>query len=226
MQTIARIFILLSVLLGVASCRSGVNEDITGNDDTQDDVILQPFPPMCSMGESGDILERVADLRKTAWESTGGVLGCGFGSITIVTSQGEVTVACSLDPIHVFGGRVKVSDIHSLLESRIESNRTGKEGPMAGGVGDLCYVCLSTLALAKDPESIPVIVPLLDDKDEVVRAWAAIALFRLAEADERLAERIKTIEFPEPALRNARGRGNPPPPWVIERRAHQRDDAL
>jgi HEAT repeat protein len=87
-----------------------------------------------------------------------------------------------------------VSDIHILLKSRADSNRRGKEGPMSGEVIDLCYVCLSTLSLAKDPESIPVIVPLLNDPSDTVRQWSGIALKAIGESDVTLQKKIDEMK--------------------------------
>ncbi len=165
--------------------------------------------------ENDEILKRVAALQKIARASNHGTLGCGVGFVTLVTSKGEVKIRCGLDSIHVFGGKIKVSDIHVLLRSRADSNLTGEKGAMSGEVSDLCYVCLSTLSLARDPESIPIITPLLEDKNDVVRGWAAISLFKIAEADAELKKQIEKVGFPRPALASAGGRGIQPPPWVI-----------
>lgn len=189
MKALLRHLVLLSVLLAVTSC-----------------------------ADRGDILKQVAKLQETARAANHGELGCGEGSVTLVTSKGEVKVSCGVDLIHVFGQKINVSDIHVLLQSRSDSNRTGKKGPMSGEVSDLCYVCLSTLSLAKDPSSIPIIRSLLEDRDDVVGGWAAIALFRIAKADKELKKRIEKIAFPQPALASARSRGNPPPSWVIKKK--------
>jgi len=187
MKSLLRRLVLLSALFAVSSCANGCG-----------------------------ILKRVDELQATARAANSGSLGCGEGSAILVTSKGEAKVSCSLDPIHVFGERINVSDIHVLLRSRADSNRTGKKGPMSGEVSALCYVCLSTLSLAKDPDSIPVITSLLEDRDDVVRGWAAIALFRIAETDKELKKQIEKIEFPAPARASARSRGNPPPSWVTK----------
>ena len=133
-----------------------------------------------------NLLDRVPELQETARMASGGKLGCGFGSMQLVTSNGEITVSVDLDPIHVFGKKVVVSDLAKLLEARAESNRTGSQNPMSGSVSHLGYLVLSTLALSKDPKVIPVIAKLLDDPDDMIRGWSAIALFRLAESGEKL----------------------------------------
>ena len=61
---------------------------------------------------------------------------------------------------------------------------------------------------------IPVISELLDDKAEGVRAWAAIALFRLAESDVDLQKKIEEITFPKTALQSAKGRSVEAPVWT------------
>lgn len=172
--------------------------------------------PFLRAGEH-EILQRVDELQKIARRTNGGAMGCGMGFVTLITSKGEVKAACGLDPIHVFGKRIAVLDLHVLLQSRADANATGKQGPMSGEVSDLCYVCLDTLALAKDPDSIPVIASLLEDKNDVVRGWATIALFRMGQADDQLRKRIEAIEFPKSAIASARSRANPPPSWVIEK---------
>ena len=135
-------------------------------------------------GCEDSVLERVRHLQETAKAAAGGELGCGMGTVTLITSGGQVVAECDLDPILVFGRVIEVSDLHLLLAARAESNRNGAGGPMSGEVSELCSVCLLTLSLAGDPESVGAIAPLLDDPSDVVRGWAAIALFRMARADD------------------------------------------
>ncbi|MBX6315008.1 MAG: hypothetical protein IRY99_19150 [Isosphaeraceae bacterium] len=125
-----------------------------------------------------------------------------------------VTAQTGLDPIHVFGPAVRTADLLALLKSRAESNRTGKPGPMSGKVSDLCYVCLSALAVSKEPDAIPVLAELLADEDDTIRGWAAIALFRLGDADEGLRAEIRKVRFPKAALDSAGARGKQPPAWL------------
>lgn len=158
------------------------------------------------------ILQRVPELQKVA--ASGSALGCGWGSIRLVTSQGEITVATGLDPIHVFGTTIQSSDLLMLLRSRIESNRSGKPGPMSGEVSSLCYVCLDVLSHSKDPEVVVVIADLLTDEDDVIRGWAAIALYRISAASESLQRKVGAIRFPQAAIDSARSRGEPPPVWI------------
>ena len=160
------------------------------------------------------VLDRVLELQKKASLANKGALGCGFGHITLLTSRGEVTATCGLDPIHVFGHRVKTSDLLSLLRSRSESNQSGKAGPMSSKVSDLCYVCFYTLSHSKDPEAIPVIAELLTDKEDVIRGCAAIALYRLGSSSEELRKRAEVIPFPATAIASAEARGNQAPSWV------------
>lgn len=160
------------------------------------------------------ILERVPELQKKASLAGKGALGCGVGKITLVTSRGEVTASCGLDPIQVFGNPVKTTDLLTLLKSRSESNQSGKSGPMSGEVGSLCYVCLSALSYSKDPDVIPGIADLLTDKDDVIRGWVAIALYRLGRASEELRKKIEVIPFPAAAIGSAGGRGEKAPSWV------------
>ena len=161
-----------------------------------------------------DLLSRVPQLQETARKANGGALGCGEGSIKLVTSLGEISVGVGLDPIHVFGKKIIVADLLTLLEARIESNRTGEQNPMSGEVSDLAYVILSTLAESKDPTVIPVIAKLLDDKNDTIRGWSTIALLRLAKADEDLQRKIAEITFPKAAVQSAKGRGVDLPTWA------------
>ena len=164
-----------------------------------------------------DLLDRVPELQETARMASGGKLGCGYGSMQIVTSNGEITVGVDLDPIHVFGRKVAVSDLTKLLEARAEANLTRAQNPMSGSVSQLGYLVLSTLAMSKDQTAIPVIAKLLDDPDETIRGWSAIALFRLAESGEELKRVISKITFPENALQSSGGRGVKSPDWVVVR---------
>jgi hypothetical protein len=159
------------------------------------------------------VLKRVPQLQQTAAKAIRGELGCGVGTLKLVTSRGEVAARCGLDPIQVFGNPVKTADLIALLKSRAESNRTGKPGPMSGQVSDLGYVCLYALSLSKDPEAIPVIAQLLTDKDDTIQGWAVIALYKLG-ADEKLRNEVRKIRFPKEAVERAASNGQKPPPWV------------
>jgi hypothetical protein len=139
-------------------------------------------PSFESYGAKKDILEVVPELQHTAMAANGGALGCGMGTITIATSSGELQLSTGSDPIHVFGRRVDIANIHKLLQSRVHSNKTGKPGPMSKDVDDLCYVSLSLLAAAKDIESVPILIPLLTDKSETVRRFTTSALIAIADA--------------------------------------------
>src|SRR3712207_1462952 len=73
-----------------------------------------------------DLLNRVPELQEIARLSNGGAKGCGRGTITLLTSRGEIKVAINLDPIHVFGNKIVIADLLPLLEARVQANRTGK----------------------------------------------------------------------------------------------------
>jgi hypothetical protein len=165
--------------------------------------------------ESRPILDRVPQLQATAQKAMSGEMGCGGGMLKLVTSRGVITAQTDLDPIHVFGHTVKTADLLALLKSRAESNRTGMRGPMSGGkVSNLCYVCLSALAVSKEPLAIPVLADLLMDEETTVRGMAAIALFRLGDADEVLRAAVRKVQFPKAALATARAWGEQPPAWL------------
>jgi hypothetical protein len=161
-----------------------------------------------------DLLKKVPQLQVTARRANGGELGCGEGPVTLITSRGQIEAQSGLDTFQVFGDTIRVSDLLVLLDARAKSNRTGVVNPMSGEVSDLAYVVLSTLSLAKDPVSIPVIAELPKDKDDVIRAWAAIALYEIAKSSEELQTEIRKITFPQAAIDSAKARGVEPPVWV------------
>lgn len=163
-----------------------------------------------------NLLERVPKLQATAAKSNGGGLGCGIGTLRIVTSKGELTISSGLDAIHVFGTKIAVKDLLFLLEARVRAN-LGETNPMSGHVSDLGYVILDTLSLSNDLTVIPVISKLLEDKDDVIRGWSAIALFRLADSGSDLRQMIAKISFPKLALQSASSRGIKAPEWVTIR---------
>jgi hypothetical protein len=160
------------------------------------------------------LLEKVPELQETARRANRGELGHTIGTVTIITSRGQIKVEAGWDPVRVFGQPINVSDLLLLLEARAEFNRTGVINPMSGQVADLTYVVLYTLSLAKDPDAILVIAELLKDKESVICGWAAIALYETAKFSEELRAKIEAIKFPQAAIDNARARGNPPPRWL------------
>ena len=160
------------------------------------------------------LLEKVPQLQDTARRSNRGQLGSGIGTVTLITSKGQVKTESGLDPIHVFGSTIKVSDLLPLLEARAQFNRSGVPNPMSGVVTNLTYVVLYTLSLAKDPDSIPVIAELLKDNDNSICGWSAIALYEIAKFSDQARGKIQAVKFPKPAVDSAKGRGKEPPPWV------------
>jgi hypothetical protein len=160
------------------------------------------------------LLEKVPQLQDTARRANRGQLGSGIGTVTLITSRGQVKAQSNLDPIQVFGPTIKVSDLLPLLDARAESNRTGVVNPMSGDVSDLTYVALYTLSLAKDDASIPVIVELLKDQESAIHGWSAIALYDIAKFSDQTRGKIQTVKFPKRAVDSAKARGREPPPWV------------
>lgn len=160
------------------------------------------------------VLERVPQLQATARKANAGELGCGGTTLELVTSRGVVLAQTGLDPVRVFGPTIRTADLLALLKSRAASDRTGRPGPMSGKVSDLCYVCLSALAVSREPDAVPVLAELLADGDDTVRGWAAIALFGLGTGDEGLRADIRRVRFPEAALASAAARGKRPPAWM------------
>jgi hypothetical protein len=160
------------------------------------------------------LLEKVPQLQETARRANRGEFGHTIGTVTIMTSRGQVKVEAGWDPVRVFGQPIKVTDLLPLLEARAEFIRTGAVNPMSGQVADLTYVVLYTLSLAKDPETISVIAELLKDKDSVICGWAAIALYETGKFSEELRAKIETMKFPQAAVDSAKARGREPPPWV------------
>ena len=161
-----------------------------------------------------NLLDRIPELQETARLSNGGAKGCGKGTVTLLTSRGEIKAASNLDPIHVFGNKIVIADLLTLLKARVEANRTGKPNQMSGEVSDLVYVILSTFAKSQDPTVIPLVTDLLEDKDEVIRGWSAVALFRLGESNGELRQTIEKILFPKAAVQSANGRSVPTPTWA------------
>lgn len=147
-----------------------------------------------------DLLSRVPQLQETAYKSNAGMLGCGPSDFSMVFSDEKVTV----------------SGLLVLLEARVRANRTGEQNPMSGEVSDLVYAILSQLPYYKDATVIPVVKELLYDKEDVIRGWSAIALYRLAEKSEELKQEIEQITFPKAAVQSASGRGEKLPSWAKE----------
>jgi hypothetical protein len=163
-------------------------------------VALMLFALASDYSADDDLLKRVPQLQETARRASHGALGCGVGTVTLITSRGRITVETGLDPIHVFGKVINVSDLLALLQSRVESNHTGGAGPMSGEVDDLCYVILEALALAQDPQSIPTIAALLTDNSEMVCRLSGIALCRIAKSSAELRSVIKGLNLPADTL--------------------------
>lgn len=161
-----------------------------------------------------DLLSRVPELQNTARLAAGGAKGCGRGTITLVTSHGEIKVATGLDPIHVFGRRIVIEDLLPLLKARIEANRTGEQNAMSGDVGQLTALTVSITAMSQDVNIVPVVAALLDDKDDQIRGAAAYSLLKLAETNEAIWREIEQISFPRAAVISVEGRGVKLPVWV------------
>ena len=161
-----------------------------------------------------DLLSRVPQLQKDAARGNGGGFGCGVGQITLVTSRGEIKTGAILDIVGVFGEKVVVADLLTLLEARTKYNLTGEQNPMSGNIILLASMTLSLLSQSKDPSAVPVIVKLLDDKDAAISGWSATALLWLAQSSEDLQKEIEKVAFPKAALKWAEGRNLKIPSWV------------
>jgi hypothetical protein len=162
-----------------------------------------------------DLLSKVPELAVTAIKANGGALGCGAGKITLITGNGEIKLYTGLDPIHVFGSKVNVADLTKLLQARVKSNNGLEKNQMSEkNIGSLVYVILSVISESKDKTVVPVIIDLLKDGDEVIRAWAAISLFRLGESDEKIKKQLQKIVFPLNAVNGANGRSIKTPNWA------------
>lgn len=159
-------------------------------------------------------LDQVPKLQEIARQSGGGSMGCGVGSVILVTSNGELKIATNLDPIHVFGHKIIISDLIKLLEARIKSNKGLEKNQMTSDVSSLGYVILSTLSKSKDIKTIPTIVELLQDKDEVIRGWAGIALFKLGDSNEKIRDLVSKTEFPQEAIQSVTSKGVKVPNWI------------
>lgn len=169
--------------------------------------------PAAAFSQQG-IIERVPELQKTARRAIGGAMGCGVGSFVLVEGETETRVGGGLDPIHVFGNRIELDDILTILEARSEKKLGFDPDENKDEVGALLYVTLTVAIASKSPKVISVVKSLLLDEIEVVRAWSAIALIKLAESDPELKEAILPIGFPKSALAGAKSRSYPIPTWV------------
>ena len=165
---------------------------------------------------STPILSRAQELEAVAKKAAGGSMGCGVGTLTLITSRGRVRILTGLDPIHVLGNSVASADLLTLLRARIESNRSGQPGPMSGSVSRLVGLSLYLLSVAKEPEAVEVSAALLADPDAKIRKSAAINLYELGDRRPRLRPEIRRLHLPEQALQEAASDGHAPPAWLRE----------
>ena len=185
------LFLFLFLSTAVAGCVDGLGG--AGGSSAASKPNLdenRPYRSFDSFPASTNILDVVPELQRTARADNHGELGCGAGTITVKTSRGVQTVESGLGPIHVFGQTIDVADVHTLLQSRVDSNRTGKPGPMSKNVDDLCFVSLSTVERAADPQSAPILIALLDDKSENVRKHSSQALRAIAAANPEVQDEV------------------------------------
>jgi hypothetical protein len=172
----------------------------------------------CAVNADEDLLSRIPQLQRTAQAAVSGGLGCGSGEVEFHTSTGVRTVVTGLDPIHVFGSKIHTGDLVLLLATRVESNRSGVDGPMSANLDSLCYVIISTLALSHEPLAIEPLLELLNDSSPMVRRWSAIALYEMGEASTELREVIRETGFPMAVVADAASHGNKRPEWVKVRK--------
>jgi HEAT repeat protein len=151
---------------------------------------------------SGSLVERAEELQAAAVAYNRGARRGGVKSYEIATSQGRKTISAGYGLNSVFGDSLSAADLHALLAARADANKIG-EGPMAGKRRELTCLALAALKQASDPQSIPFIQPLLDDPDDFINGWAAIALLDMGRADDKLLPFIARIEFPEAAVKRA-----------------------
>ena len=177
-------------------------------------IIFALFILVSNCAAQNDFLSRIPELQETARQAAGGAEGCGKGTITLVTSRGEIKLVTGLDPIHVFGRKIVVAELLPLLKARIESNRKGEQNPMSGDVGNLAALTVSIVAKSQETEAIFLIAALLEDKDDTIRGASAISLINLAEVSEDLRREIEQIAFPKAAVISAGGRGVNIPTWA------------
>ncbi len=142
---------------------------------------------------SSSILDRAPELQKTAVIASGGGMGCGIGVIRVVTPDGERRLYGGLDPIHVFGRSVKLSDLHLLIESRVESVRIG-QGPLIGDFAVLLDISLGLIAGACEAESFAPVLRLMNDPDRAIRQSALMTLIALADKYPEFSETLATLD--------------------------------
>ena len=161
-----------------------------------------------------DLLSRVPQLQENARESTLGPPICGIRTIELDTSRGKIRVTIQLSQPPVFENKISVKDLLMLLKARVESNRTGKQNPMSGEVGDLVQIILSVLQKSKDPDVIPVIGQLLEDKSEYVVFRSFWALQELSESSKELQFEVEKVVFPKTTIELFRKRAVELPTWA------------
>ena len=161
-----------------------------------------------------DLLSRVPQLQENARESAISYPVCGIRVIDLDTSRGKIRVTIQLSRFPVFENKIAVADLLTLLKARVESNRTGKQNPMSGEVGDLVQVILSVLQKSKDPDVIPVIGQLLEDKSEYVVFRSFWALQELSESSKELQLEVEKVVFPKTAIELFRKRAVELPTWA------------
>ncbi|MBA4123057.1 MAG: hypothetical protein H0X72_11420 [Acidobacteria bacterium] len=161
-----------------------------------------------------DLLSRVPQLQENARESALGPPICGIRVIELDTSRGKIRVTIQLSQPPVFENKISVTDLLTLLKARIESNRTGKENQMSGEVGDLMQIIFSVLRKSKDPDVIPVIGQLLDDRSERIVFLSSGALQVIAKSSKELQFEVEKVIFPKTAIELYKKRAIELPEWA------------
>jgi HEAT repeat protein len=153
-----------------------------------------PLPPLPASAISGqsDYPARGVELEELAGNSL-----ASWGIVRVTGSKGQETQAkVGFDAARVFGPKVKIGDVHRVLQARAEANKTGQEPLAQQEEGKLAEWALFLAMLAQDPTSPAFIAPLLEDKNAETARWAAMALFRIGDASDELRGIVEQIEFP------------------------------
>jgi len=160
-------------------------------------------------------LNRVPELQETARKSTGGAMGCGKGSVRLITSDGKLRIAPNMDVLHVFGRNVDVAGVLDLLKARVVSNRTKISNPMSGELKSLFHVIFEVVRYAREEASVSLLEHLLNDDNARVKYGAFWVLLDLAKKDETIRKRIMEIKFSEEFKKGQYGQKINLPEWII-----------
>ncbi len=118
----------------------------------------------------------------------------------VVTQKGDVEILAPCGLVKALGTPVRVADLIALFESRVETNRTGRSGPMAGNVEGVIYFGGDILYESQAKEAIPVMSRLLSDPDPKNASSIAMCLFAMGQTNPTLRSEVQKLSFPYKAI--------------------------